>query len=255
MSSPSPAPPSGVLAIDKPGGWTSHDVVAVARRTLGIRRIGHGGTLDPAATGVLPLLVGPATTFVERLHGAPKVYAARVRFGAETATDDAVGAVTREAPAPATIDDAELDAFRGAIEQVPPDYAAIKVGGRVAYRSARAGQALALAARRVTVERLAVASWRSPDLRLLLVVSSGTYVRAIARDLGRALGSAAHLGALRRLAVGALDAAGSLGIETLRAMPAADAIRGLRPVDEGLLALPDGYRTEDADMILAGWEA
>src|SRR5713226_7475140 len=109
--------PSGVLAVDKPLGWTSHDVVAVLRGLLGLRRIGHGGTLDPAATGVLPILVGPATSFVERLHTAPKAYAAVVRFGHETATDDREGAITREARVPETIDDAALERFRGRIEQ------------------------------------------------------------------------------------------------------------------------------------------
>ncbi len=247
--------PSGVLAVDKPLGWTSHDVVAVLRGVFGIRRIGHGGTLDPAASGVLPILVGPATTFVERLHAAPKAYAAIVRFGCETTTDDREGAPTREAPVPRRIDEAALEPFRGRIEQVPPDFAAVKVAGRPAYRSARAGRPAVLEPRAVTIDRLAAADWASPDLRLLIVCSSGTYVRAIARDLGRSLGSAAHLAALRRLAVGALDAAEARGIEALRSGPPEAALDALRPPTEELLELPARYRTEPADKLLAAWEA
>jgi tRNA pseudouridine55 synthase len=255
VSSPSPGEPSGVLPVDKPLGWTSHDVVAVMRGVFGVRRIGHGGTLDPQASGVLPILVGPATRFVERLHAAPKVYAAVVRFGTETSTDDREGTPTRTAAVPVRIDDAALAAFRGPIEQVPPDFAAVKVGGRPAYRSARAGAPVALEARTVTVERLDVAGWTPPDLRLLVVCSTGTYVRAIARDLGRSLGSAAHLGALRRLAVGALDAADARGVEEMRRWTAEAARQALRPANDELLVLPDRYRREPADRLLAGWEA
>jgi len=126
-------PRSGVLAVDKPASWTSFDVVAVARATLGVRRVGHGGTLDPAATGLLPILVGDGTKFTERLHTAPKVYAALVRFGAETDTDDRDGKATRLAPAPSHSDaESALSRFRGVITQTPPDYAAVKVGGRPA---------------------------------------------------------------------------------------------------------------------------
>jgi len=247
--------PNGVLAVDKPLGWTSHDVVAVLRGVLGLRRIGHGGTLDPAATGVLPILVGPATAFVERLHTAPKAYAAVVRFGRETATDDREGGVTREAAVPQEIGETALARFRGRIEQVPPDFAAVKVGGQPAYRAARAGRPVVLEPRSVTVDRLAVADWTPPDLRLLIVCSSGTYVRAIARDLGRALGSAAYLAALRRLAVGALDAADARGIEALRSGPPEAALDALRPPAEQLLELPARYRTDPADRLLAAWEA
>ena len=247
--------PSGVLAVDKPLGWTSHDVVAVLRGLLGLRRIGHGGTLDPAATGVLPILVGPATSFVERLHTAPKAYAAVVRFGHETATDDREGASTRDASVPEAIEEATLDGFRGRIDQVPPDFAAVKVGGQPAYRAARAGRPAVLEARSVTIERLAVADWTPPDLRLLVVCSSGTYIRAIARDLGRAVGSAAYLAALRRLAVGALDAADAHGVEALRSGPPELALDAMRPPTDDLLQLPDRYRTDPAERLLAAWEA
>lgn len=248
---------AGVLAIDKPATWTSHDVVAVMRTVLGTKRIGHGGTLDPLATGVLPILVGPATKYVERLHAAPKVYAAAVRFGAETTTDDREGPARREAPVPsigAGELDAALEAFRGDISQVPPDRSAVKVEGRRAYAIARAGTAVRLEPRTVRVERLEIASWSAPVLRLLIVCGSGTYVRSLARDIGRALGSAAHLGALRRLAVGALSVDGAADIGRLRAASTAEATAMLRPADDRLLDLEDRFRTAPACEVLEGWE-
>ncbi len=245
------------MAVDKPEGWTSHDVVAVARRAFAVRRVGHGGTLDPLATGVLPLLVGHATTFVERLHAAPKVYAALVLFGSETSTDDREGAPTRTAAVPALERDgidAALGAFRGDIAQVPPARSAVKVGGRRAYTLARAGRDVPLEARTVRVERLDVASWRPPALRLLIVCGSGTYIRSIARDLGRAVGSAAHLGRLRRLAVGALDAGRAVEAGRLRAVTPTEAVSWLRPADDRLLDLDDRFRSAPAAALLEGWE-
>jgi len=247
-----------VLAVDKPAEWTSHDVVAVMRGVLGTKRIGHGGTLDPLATGVLPILVGPATKWVGRLHSASKVYAAAMRFGSETTTDDREGPVRREAPVPAAgVDDLEgtLDAFRGEIAQVPPDRSAVKVEGRRAYAIARGGADVRLEPRSVRIERLAVATWSPPVLRLLVVCGSGTYIRSLARDIGRALGSAAHLGALRRLAVGALNVAEAADVGRLRAATAAEAGALLRPADDRLLALDDRFRTAPAAELLRGWEA
>lgn len=246
--------PAGVLAIDKPAGWSSHDVVAVARGILGLRRVGHGGTLDPLATGVLPLLIGPATRFADRLHTAPKAYAAAVAFGNETATDDAAGAVTRWADPPA-LDAAALDralaAFRGGILQVPPSYAAVKVRGRRAYARARAGEVVTLEPRPVRIIRLAIASWEPPRLRLLVVCSTGTYVRSLARDIGRALGSAAHLAALRRLAVGALTADDAFSLEGLRGT--APAAVPLRAADDRILPLEERFLAEPPAAILADW--
>ena len=245
--------PDGVLPIDKPLGWTSFDVVAVARGVLGAKRVGHGGTLDPLATGLLPLLVGTATKFADRLHTAPKVYAALVTFGSETATDDREGAPTREADIPA-LTESELDAalapFRGEIAQVPPAFAAIKVEGRRAYARARAGETMTLSARPVTIERLAIASWDPPALRLLVVCSTGTYIRSLARDLGRAIGSAAHLGGLRRLAVGALTLDDALTVETLRGT--AGAAR-LTVADDRILPLADRFREASAAELLSSW--
>ena len=247
--------PAGVLPIDKPLGWTSHDVVAVVRSVVGIRRVGHGGTLDPLATGLLPILIGTATKFADRLHTAPKVYAALLRFGHETTTDDREGAPTREAPAPA-IDanamDAALASFRGRITQIPPDYAAVKVGGRPAYARARAGETVTLTARAITIHRLAVGRWTGTDLELLIVCSTGTYVRSLARDIGRAVGSAAHLAALRRLAVGALEAQDAIGIGSLRAGDAAAAIGRILPADDRLLGLAARYADDPVDGLLGG---
>jgi len=238
--------------IDKPESWTSHDVVAVARGVLGTRRVGHGGTLDPLATGVLALLVGETTRSTELLHTAPKVYDALVRFGSETATDDREGESTRTAAPPDTVGAIEgaLGPLRGAIQQVPPAYAAVKVGGRTAYSRARSGEKVELAAREVQVYRLEMTDWRSPDVRLLIVCSSGTYVRSIARDLGRSLGSAAHLAALRRLAIGALDIADALGIEALRASGRDAAVARLRVMSDETLVLPRRYLDASAGKLV-----
>jgi len=247
--------PSGVLPIDKPAGWTSHDIVAVARPILGTRRVGHGGTLDPLATGLLPLLVGSATKFADRLHTAAKVYAAVVAFGTETTTDDAAGESTRHA-APPPIDvaaiDRALDAFRGTIDQVPPAFAAVKIGGRPAYARARRGEIVTLAARTVQIERVATAGWDGNRLRLLVVCSTGTYIRSLARDLGRALGSAAHLAALRRLAVGDLRLDDALSLDALRG-GTPSALGAMRPADDRILPLDERYRTAPAESILGDW--
>ncbi len=246
-----------MLAIDKPEGWTSHDIVAVVRGVLGTKRVGHGGTLDPQATGLLPVVVGAATKFADRIHEATKVYDALVRFGAETATDDREGAVTREADVPTLTDgsiEPALAALRGVIAQMPPQYAALKIGGRTAYARARSGETVALAARSVQVFRLDVIEISPPDLRLLVVCSSGTYVRAIARDLGRALGSAAHLAALRRIAVGALEARDALTPDQLRAR-GREARALLRPANDDLLTLDPRFLGASAGTIVAAGES
>lgn len=251
LSKEIPEHPAGVLAIDKPEGWTSHDVVAVVRGVVGVRRVGHGGTLDPLATGLLPVLIGSATKFVERLHTTSKVYAARVHFGNETATDDREGETTRTADAPdrATVETA-LGAFRGVIAQRPPAYAAVKVGGRAAYARARSGEDVELAAREVQVHRIEMAAWSDGEADLLVVCSAGTYIRAIARDLGRATGSAAHLRALRRLAVGGLDVADAIGIEALRAGGRDAAVCRIRPATDDLLVLDERYLRDGADRLV-----
>ncbi|HEX9093734.1 MAG TPA: tRNA pseudouridine(55) synthase TruB, partial [Coriobacteriia bacterium] len=202
---------AGVLPVDKPAGMTSHDVVAAIRRATGEGRVGHAGTLDPLATGLLVVLVGPYTRLEPYLSGATKTYEARIAFGSETDTDDAEGATVSIEPVPDELFDAHraqsaLDAFLGEGMQTPPTYSAIKVDGRVAHRAARSGEALALQPRAVSVE---VAELWAMDARartwdVLFSVSKGTYVRALARDIGRACGTAAHLTALRRTESGFL---------------------------------------------------
>ena len=200
----------GLIVVDKPGGMTSHDVVARARRLARTRRVGHGGTLDPMATGVLVLGVGRGTRLLTYVIGARKSYAATIRLGEATVTDDAEGDVTAAADASGVTDEAlraGLAALTGEIDQVPSAVSAIKVDGRRAYQRVRAGEQVELAARRVTVYGIDVTGVRrdSPgrvDVDVDVACSSGTYIRAIARDLGAALGVGGHLTALRRTAVG-----------------------------------------------------
>ncbi len=203
---------SGVLVIDKPAGMTSHDVVAAVRRATGEGRVGHAGTLDPMATGVLVVLVGPYTRLEPFLSCAGKRYDATILFGAETDTDDAEGAIVRTADVPAETLDAAfassvLARFTGALLQRPPAYSAIKVDGTTAHRAARAGAALQLAERAVVVHEATLLSIVSdpPSWQVSFFVSKGTYIRALARDIGAAIGSAGHLGALRRSASGTLS--------------------------------------------------
>ncbi|MFW5474406.1 tRNA pseudouridine(55) synthase TruB [Knoellia sp. CPCC 206450] len=203
----------GLLVVDKPSDWTSHDVVARARRLCATRKVGHAGTLDPMATGVLVLGVGRATKLLTFLVGADKDYDATVRLGQGTLTDDAEGEVT-SAPGAADVTDeavrAAITTLTGDIEQVPSAVSAIKVKGERSYHRARAGEAVDLPARPVTVSRFDVHDVRRStvdgatvvDVDVTVTVSSGTYVRALARDLGSALGSAGHLTALRRTRVG-----------------------------------------------------
>lgn len=202
---------AGVLVVDKPSGMTSHDVVAFVRRSTGERRVGHAGTLDPAATGVLVVLIGPYTRLAPYLSGRDKTYRATIAFGSETDTDDADGRAVRTAAVRADLFDpsrarAVLAEFLGPSEQVPPAFSAIKVGGRAAHRIARAGKPTDLPARPIVVHRAELlttdAAARTWDVEL--VVSKGTYVRALARDIGRRAGTAAHLASLRRRASGAL---------------------------------------------------
>jgi tRNA pseudouridine55 synthase len=225
----------------------------VVRGVLGLQRVGHGGTLDPLATGLLAVLVGETTRATERLHTAPKVYDALVRFGSETATDDREGEPTRSAAAPSDAGriEAGLAPLRGAIQQVPPAYAAVKVRGRTAYSRARSGEVVELAAQ---VHRLEMTGWSPPDVRLLIVCGSGTYVRSMARDLGRGIGSAAHLAGLRRLAIGALDVADATGIDALRAAGRDAAVARLRVMNDAIIELPRRYLEEPAGKLVGAGE-
>jgi tRNA pseudouridine55 synthase len=194
----------GILNINKPTGLTSHDIVNQARRMIGIRRVGHTGTLDPLATGVLVLCIGRATRLSEYLLGQNKIYEATVCLGQETNTYDAEGEVVAEKPVNVSRDqlDAALDRFRGPINQLPPMYSAVKVGGRPLYKYAREDQEVTRPSRQVTVYDLELQTWQTPELRLRIVCSSGTYIRSIAHDLGQILGCGGYLAVLRRMAVG-----------------------------------------------------
>ena len=201
----------GILVIDKPAGWTSHDVVGWVRRWSGERKVGHGGTLDPAATGVLPVALNDGTRVLEFLTDASKAYLAEITFGVVTDSADADGVVTSVAEA-AIADEALADAlghFRGPIRQRPPLHSAVKVDGKRAYDLARAGVTTELPERDVTIFALEVLAWKPPVLSVAIECSKGTYIRSIARDLGDRLGCGAYLSNLVRTRSGpfALDTA------------------------------------------------
>jgi tRNA pseudouridine55 synthase len=247
----------GILVVAKPPGHTSHDVVAIVRRLASTKRVGHGGTLDPFAAGVLPLFLGRATRVVEFHLGETKRYRATVCFGASSTTDDLDGELTPAAGPPPTRDavaDA-LGGFRGPIRQVPPAFSAIKIGGRRAYAMARAGATVVLPERAITIEELELAAWDAADperpvATLDVVCSAGTYVRAIARDLGVAVGSAAYLGALVRTAAGRFTLDDAIELASIReaASSGPDGLRPLlRPIDDGLDRLPM-VRLDDAEV-------
>jgi len=228
---------SCLVVVDKPAGMTSHDVVARVRRTMGTRKVGHAGTLDPMATGVLVLGVERATRLLGHLMLTEKTYAATVRLGAATTTDDAEGEVISTAPA-AHLSEADvraaLTAFRGEIEQVPSTVSAIKVDGKRAYARARAGEEVELAPRRVTISAIEADNFRVDgdflDLEIRIACSSGTYIRAIARDLGSVLGVGGHLTALRRHSVGPFTVEdANTDLDHLFVTPIADAARAAFP--------------------------
>lgn len=206
----------GVLLVDKPAGMSSHDVVDRARRALGSRRIGHGGTLDPFATGLLVLLVNRATRLLPFLDGDPKLYRATIRFGARTSTDDRDGEVVAEAAPPeqAVVENA-IPTLTGHLLQRPPAYSAKSVGGERAYKAARKGRPMALDPVGVTVYEWRNVKRNGADLTAEILCSGGTYVRALARDLGEMTGSEAHLAELRRLRSGRFDVADAVTLEAL----------------------------------------
>lgn len=203
--------PVGVVFLDKSDGLTSFAALGAVKRAVGTRKVGHTGTLDPFATGLLIALVGSATRCARFFNGLPKRYTTTIRFGAQTDTDDATGAVVRTAAPPALAEfDRALDAFRGTIEQLPPAYSAVHVDGRRAYEIARSGEQPAVARRTVTVSELEVRALRTDHDTVLqadleIECTAGTYIRSIARDLGVALGTAAHAASLRRTAIGPFD--------------------------------------------------
>lgn len=220
-SEPTEAPPArdGIININKEHGWTSHDVVARARRLLGQKRIGHAGTLDPAATGVLPICVGQATRIVEYLGESGKSYRATITFGTETTTYDAEGEIIAQRDLPATLDRAAIEAvlpdFTGTIQQVPPLYSALKRNGKRLYELARAGEQVELAPRPVRIDALRIIAWDAPTLVLDVDCGKGTYIRSLAHDLGERCGCGAHLAALERTRVGPFTIANSVTLDAL----------------------------------------
>ena len=252
----------GVLVIAKPAGPTSHDVVALVRRLASTRRIGHGGTLDPFASGVLPLFLGGATRLVEYHLADEKAYRATICLGASSTTDDLDGELT---PMTGALPDrgtfeAALATFVGHQEQRPPDYSAVQVAGRRAYAMARAGEAVELPSRTVEIKGLDVLEWddQDPERPVAIVdvrCSAGTYVRALARDLGERLGCGAYLGGLVRTASGPFTRDGALTLDAIRAAAAAGGPDGIRalllPPDTGLETLP-AVTLSDTEIADAG---
>ncbi|HKN38060.1 MAG TPA: tRNA pseudouridine(55) synthase TruB [Acidimicrobiia bacterium] len=233
----------GLVVVDKPAGWTSHDVVARLRRIYGLRRVGHAGTLDPDATGVLLVGLGRATRLLRFLTETGKVYRGEVAFGVATDTLDAAGTETARAPMPALSRaglDAVLPRFLGTIAQIPPMVSAVKVEGRRLHERARAGEVVERAPRTVRIDRIEVEAFTPgefPLAQLLVECGSGTYIRSLAADLGEALGGCAHLAWLRRLRVGPFPVEEARTLEEIEAspdkvlLPMVEAVRHLARLD------------------------
>jgi len=248
----------GLMIVDKPVGPTSHNVVSLVRRGTKIRKVGHAGTLDPRASGVLVLCLGAATRLSEYLSTSDKCYQAVIRFGSTTRTYDSDGEVTRQSDVVPRLKDIEevLPSFLGEIDQVPPPFSAIKVHGKKAYEMARQGQDFDLQPRKVTIRRLDVAAYAPPDLSLSVECSAGTYIRSLAHDLGEMLSSGAHLAGLRRSRSGPFSIEDAIPFPMLEVAfltgkweqyvrPAADALPEFRSVAvdaEGLERIRFGHR-------------
>jgi tRNA pseudouridine55 synthase len=226
-------PIDGVLLLDKPVGLSSNAALQRAKRIYRAEKAGHTGTLDPLASGLLPLCFGEATKFAQLLLDAPKRYTATVRFGISTETGDAEGAV--RATLPVTFGLAELETvlrnFIGRIAQVPPAYSALKYQGRAYYEYAREGQAIPRVARDVEIHALRLVEWNAPDAVLDVECSKGTYIRVLAEDIGDALGCGAHLAALRRTATGGYSIADGVPLADLETMTDEDCLSQLQPVE------------------------
>lgn len=256
---------SGVLVVDKPVGLTSHDVVQVVRKGTNIRRAGHTGTLDPRASGVLVILIGPAVRLSEYVSASDKRYQAVVRLGASTDTYDADGRILSTSPVDKIKEEqfeAALDTFVGEIEQVPPPYSAVKVKGRKAYEMAREGEEVDLAPRRINVYSLELLEWAPPEAVIDVYCSSGTYVRSLAHDLGEKLGCGAHLIGLRRTKSGRFTLRDAVPLRKLREsfedgnwyqylIPAAEALSdwpALELSNDQVEAVRHGHRLSAAEV-------
>ena len=233
-------PTDGVLLLDKPSGITSQTAVARVKNLYNAAKAGHTGTLDPMATGLLPIAFGEATKFTSALLDAAKGYLATVRLGMTTTTGDLEGEVT--AANPVDVDRARVEAvlerFRGPIEQTPPMYSALKHQGKPLYAYARKGEESARAPRTVTITALELEAFESPDLRIHVKCSKGTYIRVLAEDIGAALGCGACLAALRRTEVDRFTVSNAIGLDALAALTEAQRLDCLLPVDAMLLGLP-----------------
>ncbi|MDW8072397.1 MAG: tRNA pseudouridine(55) synthase TruB, partial [Anaerolineae bacterium] len=245
----------GIFNINKPYGLTSHDVVAEVRRLLDVRRVGHAGTLDPIATGVLLVCVGQATRVAEYLMQGQKLYRATFHLGVETDTYDATGTVVRETPLSALSREEivyALEQLRQMKQQLPPLFSAVRQGGERLYRLARRGIAVELKPRPIEIVALEIVSWQPPLLTLEVHCSPGTYVRSLAHDLGALLGVGAHVCALQRLASGAWRIEEAITLEQLRtAVVQGDWMKYLHPLDAALHDLPRLEVTEEVAARLA----
>lgn len=235
-----PAVPEGLLVIDKPNGITSHDVVKQIRRLSQTRRVGHAGTLDPLATGILLVCLGRATRLIEYLMGQPKTYVGTIRLGQSTNTYDAEGEITQQQPVTVTETEiaAALSHFRGNIQQTPPLFSAIKKQGQPLYKLARQGEIIHLEPRPVTIYELEIIRWELPDVTVRVVCSAGTYIRSLAHDWGELLGCGGHLVALRRTAIGMFDLNAAATLTSLtpdnwhnHLLPPEEAVRHLPRLD------------------------
>ena len=261
----------GLLLVDKPAGWTSHDAAAYIRKTLWIKRVGHTGTLDPDATGLILVLIGKATRLARYFDLDKKGYSTVMELGSETDTEDASGQVTLECPVPELEPVQAEEVFRkftGEIEQVPPMYSAVKVGGERLYKKARAGEEVERAPRKVFIEELRLTGIAGPLVSFEAVCSKGTYIRTLCRDLGKALGSCAHMRSLSRTKVGDYLVQDALGLSerpskeeiAARIIPMRDMLQGvasavvageaasgimngISPSTEGFITMPEGIGT------------
>lgn len=240
MARKSESPLHGILLVDKPAGWTSHDVVAKVRRLTGQRRIGHTGTLDPAATGLLVLCLGQATRLVEYITAHDKRYTGEIALGTATTTDDAEGEIISSRPVPVVSTDALAALtrrFTGVLHQVPPAFSAVSVDGQRSYAVARKGATLDLPARPVTIHNLQLTAVAPDRLRIDAHCGAGTYIRSLARDIGAELGCGGHLATLRRLASGSFRLEDAWSLDEIERVSAAGRIdEVLLPADEGMTA-------------------
>jgi len=237
----------GILLVDKPGGWTSHDVVARVRRLAGQRRIGHTGTLDPMATGLLVLCLGNATRLVEYMTGHDKAYAGEIALGTTTTTDDAEGEVLATRPVPPLAEGVLRGLalqFTGDIEQAPPRFSAIQRGGQRAHAVARRGGELRIEARPVTVHHLELTAIAPERLSIAVTCGAGTYVRSLARDIGEALGCGAHLASLRR------ERAGRFVLEDAWTLAEVEALAGAHRLEHALLPADEGIIDLEAALVV-----